>query len=69
MFPVATSILASFVSGITILGYTSEMYMYGTMAWISPIGNGLGAVVAALIFIPLLYPLKITSSYEVYWKP
>lgn len=33
LFPTAMSLLASFMSGITILGNPSESYNYGTMFW------------------------------------
>ena len=33
VFPTAMSLLASFMSGITILGNPSEVYNYGTMFW------------------------------------
>ena len=33
VFPVALSLLASFMSGVTLLGNPSEAYYYGTMYW------------------------------------
>lgn len=33
LFPTAMSLLASFMSGITILGNPAESYNYGTMFW------------------------------------
>jgi Na+/proline symporter len=33
VLPASLSLLASFMSGITILGNPSEVYLYGTMFW------------------------------------
>ena len=63
--PVAMSICVSFISAILILGAPAEMYMYGTQYWLTWIGLTIASVLAALLFVPLLYPLKLTSSYEV----
>ena len=65
LFPIAISIMASFISAILILGTPAEMYMAGTLYFIYIIGACIGCVLASLCFIPLIYPLKLTSSYEV----
>ena len=33
-FPVALSLVASFISAITVLGTPAEVYLYGSMFWI-----------------------------------
>ena len=68
LLPVAMSICVSFISAILILGAPAEMYMYGTQYWITWIGLSLASLLAGLIFVPLLYPLNLTSSYEVFLK-
>lgn len=65
IIPVAISILVSFMSAILILGTPAEMYTQGTQYMIYIVGILLAIVIAALIFVPLLYPLKLTSSFEV----
>ncbi|KAL4222661.1 Sodium-coupled monocarboxylate transporter 1 [Mactra antiquata] len=62
--PVAISILVSFVSSILILGAPAEIYTSGTLFYIYVVGIILGIVLASLLFVPLLYPLKLTSSFE-----
>ncbi|XP_076438939.1 sodium-coupled monocarboxylate transporter 1-like [Babylonia areolata] len=62
--PVAISILVSFMSAILILGTPAEMYTAGTQYFIYLGGMLLAIVIAALVFVPLLYPLKLTSSFE-----
>ena len=65
VIPVTMSLLASFISAITLLGTPAEMYNFGTMyIWI-----GLSYVftigMAAHLYIPIFYKLKVTSAYEV----
>ena len=64
VLPVAISILLSFMSAILILGTPAEMYTDGTQFYIRVFGS-FGCGIAALLFVPLFYPLKLTSSYEV----
>ncbi|BFZ03071.1 hypothetical protein BsWGS_06110 [Bradybaena similaris] len=63
-YPVALSLLASFMSAITLLGTPAEMYNYTTMYWW--IGGGYLLVIAgaAHIYIPVFYRLGVTSAYE-----
>ena len=63
--PVAASILASFISAITVLGTPAEMYTRGTQMFMRTIGYCLSLLVSSLMFVPLFFPLKITSSFEV----
>lgn len=64
LFPIAVSIMASFISAVLILGTPAEMYMAGTLYMIYIIGACIGCILASLCFVPLMYPLKLTSSYE-----
>ena len=63
--PVALSLLASFMSGITILGVPSEIYTYGIQYWLVIVSYVILFPTVALIFVPTLYELDLTSSYEV----
>lgn len=65
IFPVALSILSAFLSAILILGTPAEIYTEGSMYWMYVWGMMLSCVFATILFVPLLYPLKLTSSYEV----
>ncbi|WAR31350.1 SC5A6-like protein [Mya arenaria] len=64
LLPVSISILVSFFSAIVILGNPAEMYTTGTMMFMLTIGMLLSIFLAATIFVPLLYPLQLTSSFE-----
>lgn len=63
--PVSLSLLASFMSGITILGVPSEIYRFGVQYWLVILSYTILFPSVALIFVPILYGLNITSSYEV----
>lgn len=64
ILPVAASILVSFQTAVLILGQPAEMYTKGTQFFLSLFGQ-LGAVfLATTLFVPLFYPLKLTSFFE-----
>ncbi|XP_066952744.1 sodium-coupled monocarboxylate transporter 1-like isoform X3 [Macrobrachium rosenbergii] len=62
--PVAISLFAGVVSAVSILGNPSEMYFYGSQLWINCIGTIIGAILAGIFVVPVLYPLKLVSLYE-----
>ena len=63
-YPVSLSLLASFMSAITLLGLPAEMYGFTTMyIWIG-LGYFLVVAGAAHIYIPIFYRLKVTSAFE-----
>ena len=64
LFPVAISILVSFMSAILILGTPAEMYTQGTLYSLYLLGMIISIILSAQLFVPLLYPLKLTSSFE-----
>ena len=65
MIPVSISVFMSFISAILVLGNTAEVYLDGTRIFISCFGGGLAFLFTAFFFLPLFYPLKLTSSFEV----
>lgn len=62
--PVAMSLTASFMSGITVIGTPAEAYNYGVAYWLFGISYAIMAIISAEIFVPLFYRLGITSAYE-----
>lgn len=62
--PVAVSILVSFQSAILILGAPAEMYTKGTQYYLYMFGQMWAVVMATVLFVPLFFPLKMTSMYE-----
>lgn len=63
--PIALSLLASFMSAITILGVPAEMYTFGTQYWMIIVSYVILFPVVALVFVPVFRAVEITSSYEV----
>eukprot|EP00095_Tigriopus_kingsejongensis_P000170 maker-scaffold487_size158652-snap-gene-0.46 protein:Tk00170 transcript:maker-scaffold487_size158652-snap-gene-0.46-mRNA-1 annotation:"hypothetical protein CAPTEDRAFT_141957" len=64
VLPMAISLCASFNSAYMILGIPSEMYTYGTQFFLMIFGTGIGVVLAAELWIPVLYRLRLVSIYE-----
>jgi len=64
VIPIAISLCASFNSAYMILGIPGEIYSHGTQFLVMILGTGMGVVVAAELWLPILYRLKIVSIYE-----
>ena len=65
LVPVSISMFMSFISAILVLGNTAEIYLHGTQFYISAFGNAATFLFSAYFFVPIFYPLKLTSSFEV----
>ncbi|XP_069123546.1 sodium-coupled monocarboxylate transporter 1-like isoform X2 [Argopecten irradians] len=62
--PVSLSLLASFMSAITLLGTPSEMYNFTSMYWWIGAGYFFTLALASHVYIPVFYNLRITSVYQ-----
>ena len=65
MWAVGFSLMASFMSSITLLGVSSEMYTYGLQFIVINISYGIFTPIAAHLYLPVFFKLKTTSAYEV----
>ncbi|PVD37957.1 hypothetical protein C0Q70_00559 [Pomacea canaliculata] len=65
LFPVAMSLMVTFISAATLLGNPAEMYNYNTMWWYLVVAFIFAIAGACRIFIPFFYNLGITSTFEV----
>jgi len=65
VLPVALSLLASFMSGITLLGTPAEVAQSGTQYWMIFASYFIVIPLAAYVFIPVFYRLELTSVFEV----
>lgn len=57
--------VASFVSGITLIGTSTEIYVYGTQYAYILAGPALMGIFLHFVIIPVFYDLKVVSIYEV----
>ncbi|XP_039605281.1 sodium-coupled monocarboxylate transporter 1 [Polypterus senegalus] len=62
--PVAMSLTASFMSGITVIGTPAEAYQFGAPFLLFAFSYSIMSTISAEIFVPLFYRLGITSTYE-----
>ena len=65
IWPVAISLLVSYLSAITLLGVPSEIYTYGVQFYLSALGFILSCGISALVFVPMFRRMNITCVNEV----
>jgi sodium-coupled monocarboxylate transporter 8/12 len=65
IFPIAMSLMASFMSAITVLGTPTEMYNNNTSYWIAGLAMIPTVIVTNHVFLPFFHELSLTSAYEV----
>ena len=65
MFPASVSMVVSYMSAISMLRDPAESYMYGAIYMWQILAGIIGAILASVLFVPLLYPLQLTSSSKV----
>lgn len=65
--PVSFSLMASFMSAITLLGLSTEIYTYGTLFVVINLSYGIATAISAWYYLPVFYKLQGTSAYEVRW--
>ena len=63
--PVAFSLMASFMSAVTLLGVSSENYTFGIQFIVINLSYALFTPVAAYVYLPVFFKLQATSAYEV----
>ena len=64
VLPVAFSLMASFMSAITLLGVTMENYTHGTQFVLINLSYLLSTPVAAYLFLPVFHNLQSASVYR-----
>ncbi|XP_060833760.1 sodium-coupled monocarboxylate transporter 1-like [Rhopalosiphum padi] len=65
VFPITMSLIASHISGITLLGVPSEIYSNGTQYLIVGVVNNIIVIMMVIyIYLPVFYDLQLTSVYE-----
>ncbi|GIX71120.1 putative sodium-dependent multivitamin transporter [Caerostris extrusa] len=64
VLPVAFSLMASFLSAITVIGVPAEMYRFGVHIAYMNIGYVIGMVVSAYVTLPVFFELNASTAYE-----
>lgn len=65
IIPISMSLVASFISGITLLGLPTEVYSYGIQYLYVSLGVIAMGFVMGIFYLPVFHGLNITSTYEV----
>lgn len=68
LWPSSFSMVATFISSTVIIGFPLEVYYHGTQVYMVAIGIVIASVIAAEVFIPVLYRLRVTSVNEYLYK-
>lgn len=63
--PVAVGLMVSYLSAVSLLGVSSENYVYGTQYAVINVSYGLATPFAAYFYLPVFYRLGATSAFEV----
>ena len=64
-WPIAISILVSFLSAISLLGLPGEIYTYGTQFYLVILSYVLVCTATSTVYIPMFRRIRITSVNEV----
>ena len=64
-FPIFVSLLASYLSAITLLGVPSEIYTYGLQYIVLCFSYFIFIAIGGFIFLPIFYKLQFVSANEV----
>ena len=63
--PMTMSLVASFMSAITLLGTPAEMYVFGTQYCALVLSYPFVMGAAAHLYLPVFFKLQVSTSYEV----
>ena len=66
MLPVCLSLFVTFQSAVSLIGVPAEIYAYGTLFLLFFLAQVLTYVVGIFTVVPLMFPLRITSIFEVF---
>ncbi|CAG7817718.1 unnamed protein product [Allacma fusca] len=64
VLPIACSILVTYLSAITILGYPAEIYAHGIQIFMMTIVSSVFIPMSTYLFVYVFYSMKLTSVYE-----
>ncbi|KAB0796174.1 hypothetical protein PPYR_10235, partial [Photinus pyralis] len=62
--PVAVSVVVSYISGVTLLGHSADVYLYGTNIVWTVLSCLVATVIGAYLFLPVICKLKTPNAFE-----
>lgn len=62
--PIAISLIASWVSGIALLGTSTEVYIYGVNYLYMVVALAISSIASWHLYLPVFHELQLTSTYE-----
>jgi len=65
VIPVAIGLMVSYLSAVSLLGVSSENYVYGTQYAVINISYGLATPFAVYFYLPVFFKLGTASAFEV----
>ena len=65
IWPVAISLLVSYLSAITLLGVPSEIYTYGAQYYVLILSYFIICSAVAIVFVPMFHRVNVTCANEV----
>ncbi|XP_034235192.1 putative sodium-dependent multivitamin transporter isoform X2 [Thrips palmi] len=63
-FPLACSLMSSFISAVTILGVSAENYSYGTMFVVNNVAYAIGVLISTFLFVPVYFNAGVNGAYQ-----
>ncbi|KAL2723926.1 sodium-coupled monocarboxylate transporter 1-like [Vespula squamosa] len=63
-FPISMSLIASHISGVSLLGVPSEVYQYGSQYAACIFTSFITCTIIAYIYLPVFFKLQLTSIFE-----
>lgn len=63
-FPIAASLIASHISGITLMSIPAEMYANGTQYSVMVVSSVCVGIALTYVYLPVFYELQLTSSFQ-----
>ncbi|RZC35085.1 sodium-coupled monocarboxylate transporter 1-like [Asbolus verrucosus] len=64
VFPISVSLVASHISGITLLAVPADIYRFGATYWLFAPSAIIVTAATLYVYLPVFYKLQITSTYE-----
>ncbi|KAK9722165.1 Sodium:solute symporter family [Popillia japonica] len=64
IIPVSSSLIASILSGVTLLAIPADVYLYGVTLWFTVPMFILTNALTSFVYMPVFYELQVTSTFE-----